>query len=152
VIPHFINQLKLNKNLTITDPNMTRFWLTIEDGVEFVLKSFERMQGGEVFVPKIPSFKVIDVAKVVAPDVKTEIIGIRPGEKLHEVMITEDDSIDTVEFDKYYAILSPLLKKSDYYKKNGRPVKLGFRFTSDNNKDWHTHESFKSTLIENNLL
>ena len=131
---------------------MTRFWLTIEDGVEFVLKSFERMQGGEIFVPKIPSFKVIDVAKVLAPDVKTEIIGIRPGEKLHEVMITEDDSMDTVEFDKYYAILSPLLKKSDYYKKNGRPVNLGFRFTSDNNQDWHTHESFKSTLIQNNLL
>ena len=151
VIPFFKEQGKLGV-IPITDPNMTRFWLTIEDGVEFVLKSFERMQGGEVFVPKIPSFKVIDVAKVVAPDVKTEIIGIRPGEKLHEVMITEDDSIDTVEFDKYYAILSPLLKKSDYYKKNGRPVKLGFRFTSDNNKDWHTHESFKSTLIENNLL
>jgi UDP-N-acetylglucosamine 4,6-dehydratase len=151
VIPFFKEQGKLGV-IPITDPNMTRFWLTIEDGVEFVLKSFERMQGGEVFVPKIPSFKVIDVAKVVAPDVKTEIIGIRPGEKLHEVMITEDDSIDTVEFDKYYAILSPLLKKSDYYKKNGRPVELGFRFTSDNNKDWHTHESFKSTLIENNLL
>ena len=151
VIPFFKEQSKLGV-IPITDPGMTRFWLTIEDGVEFVLKSFERMQGGEIFVPKIPSFKVIDVAKVVAPDVKTEIIGIRPGEKLHEVMITEDDSMDTVEFDEYYAILSPLLKKSDYYKKNGRPVKLGFRFTSDNNQDWHTHESFKSTLIENNLL
>ena len=151
VIPFFREQSKLGV-IPITDPNMTRFWLTIEEGVEFVLKSFERMQGGEIFVPKIPSFKVIDVAKVVAPDIKTEIIGIRPGEKLHEVMITEDDSIDTVEFDKYYAILSPILKKSDYYKKNGRPVNLGFRFTSDNNQDWHTHESFKSTLIENNLL
>ena len=151
VIPFFKEQSKLGV-IPITDPGMTRFWLTIEDGVEFVLKSFERMQGGEIFVPKIPSFKVIDVAKVVAPDVKTEIIGIRPGEKLHEVMITEDDSMDTVEFDKYYAILSPLLKKSDYYKKNGRPVNLGFRFTSDNNQDWHTNESFKSTLIENNLL
>lgn len=151
VIPFFREQSKLGV-IPITDPNMTRFWLTIEEGVEFVLKSFERMQGGEIFVPKIPSFKVIDVAKVVAPDVKTEIIGIRPGEKLHEVMITEDDSIDTIEFDKYYAILSPLLKKSDHYKKNGRPVNLGFRFTSDNNQDWHTHESFKSTLIENNLL
>jgi UDP-N-acetylglucosamine 4,6-dehydratase len=152
VVPLFAQQIKEGKPITLTDPNMTRFWLTIEDGVEFVLKSFERMQGGEIFVPKIPSFKVIDVAKVVAPDVKTEIIGIRPGEKLHEVMITEDDSIDTVEFDKYYAILSPLLKNSDYYKKNGQPVKLGFRFTSDNNQDWHTHESFKSTLIENKLL
>jgi len=151
VIPFFKEQSKLGV-IPITDPNMTRFWLTIEEGVEFVLKSFERMQGGEIFIPKIPSFKVTDVAKVVAPDVKTEIIGIRPGEKLHEVMITEDDSMDTVEFDKYYAILSPLLKKSDYYKKHGRPVNLGFKFTSDNNKDWHTHESFKSTLIENNLL
>jgi len=151
VIPFFKEQGKLGV-IPITDPGMTRFWLTIEDGVEFVLKSFEKMQGGEIFVPKIPSFKVIDVAKIVAPEVKTEIIGIRPGEKLHEVMITEDDSMNTVEFDEYYAILSPLLKKSDYYKKNGRPVKLGFRFTSDNNKDWHTHESFKSTLIENNLL
>ena len=151
VIPFFKEQSKLGV-IPITDPGMTRFWLTIEDGVEFVLKSFEKMQGGEIFVPKIPSFKVIDVAKVVAPEVKTEIIGIRPGEKLHEVMITEDDSMNTVEFDEYYAILSPLLKKSDYYKKNGRPVKLGFRFTSDNNQDWHTHESFKSTLIENNLL
>lgn len=151
VIPFFREQSKLGV-IPITDPNMTRFWLTIEEGVEFVLKSFERMQGGEIFIPKIPSFKVIDVAKVVAPDIKTEIIGIRPGEKLHEVMITEDDSVDTVEFDKYYAILSPLLKKSDYYKKNGHPVNLGFRFASDNNQDWHTHESFKSTLIENNLL
>ena len=110
VIPFFKEQSKLGV-IPITDAGMTRFWLTIEDGVEFVLKSFERMQGGEIFVPKIPSFKVIDVAKVVAPDVNTEIIGIRPGEKLHEVMITEDDSMDTVEFDEYYAILSPLLKK-----------------------------------------
>ena len=151
VIPFFKEQSKLGV-IPITDPGMTRFWLTIEDGVEFVLKSFERMQGGEIFVPKIPSFKVIDVAKVVAPDIETKIIGIRQGEKLHEVMITEDDSINTMEFDKYYAILSPSLKNSDYYKKNGKPVKLGFKFTSDNNQDWHSYESFKATLIENNLL
>jgi len=151
VIPFFKSQSALGV-IPITDPNMTRFWLTIEEGVKFVLKSFERMQGGEIFVPKIPSFKVVDVAKVVAPDIRTEIIGIRPGEKLHEVMITEDDSLDTVEFDQYYAILSPLLKNSDYYKKNGKPVKLGFKFTSDNNQVWHTYESFRSTLIENHLL
>jgi UDP-N-acetylglucosamine 4,6-dehydratase len=151
VIPFFKEQSKLGV-IPITDPGMTRFWLTIEDGIEFVLNSFKRMQGGEIFVPKIPSFKVIDVAKVVAADAKTEIIGIRPGEKLHEVMITEDDSMDTVEFDEYYAILSPLLKKTEYYKKNGQPVKPGFRFTSENNQNWHTYESFKSTLIENNLL
>jgi len=151
VIPFFKEQSKLGV-IPITDPGMTRFWLTIEDGVDFVLKSIERMQGGEIFVPKIPSFKVVDVAKVIAPEAATEIIGIRPGEKLHEVMITEDDSFYTVEFDDYYAILSPELTKSDYYKKNGKKVKTGFRFSSDNNKDWHTLETFKSTLIKNNLL
>jgi UDP-N-acetylglucosamine 4,6-dehydratase len=151
VIPFFKEKSNTGV-IPITDIEMTRFWLTIEDGVDFVLKSIERMQGGEIFVPKIPSFKVVDVAKVVAPAAKTEIIGIRPGEKLHEVMITEDDSFYTLEFDDYYAILSPELMKSDYYKKNGRHVNAGFRFSSDNNKDWHTLETFKSTLIKNNLL
>jgi UDP-N-acetylglucosamine 4,6-dehydratase len=151
VIPFFKEKRKTGV-IPITDIEMTRFWITIEDGVDFVLKSIESMQGGEIFVPKIPSFKVSDVAKVVAPDAKTEIIGIRPGEKLHEVMITEDDSFYTLEFDDYYAILSPELMKSDYYKKNGKQVKAGFRFSSDNNKDWHTLETFKSTLIKNNLL
>jgi len=151
VIPFFKEKRKTGV-IPITDIEMTRFWITIEDGVDFVLKSIERMQGGEIFVPKIPSFKVVDVAKVVAPDAKTEIIGIRPGEKLHEVMITEDDSFYTLEFDDYYAILSPELMKSDFYKKNGKQVKAGFRFSSDNNKDWHTLETFKSTLIKNNLL
>ena len=151
VIPFFKEKRKTGV-IPITDIEMTRFWITIEDGVDFVLKSIERMQGGEIFVPKIPSFKVADVAKVVAPDAKTEIIGIRPGEKLHEVMITEDDSFYTLEFDDYYAILSPELMKSDFYKKNGKQVKAGFRFSSDNNKDWHTLETFKSTLIKNNLL
>ena len=151
VIP-FFKEKSSTGVIPITDIEMTRFWITIEDGVDFVLKSIERMQGGEIFVPKIPSFKVADVAKVVAPDAKTEIIGIRPGEKLHEVMITEDDSFYTLEFDDYYAILSPELMKSDFYKKNGKQVKAGFRFSSDNNKDWHTLETFKSTLIKNNLL
>jgi UDP-N-acetylglucosamine 4,6-dehydratase len=151
VIPFFKEKSKSGV-IPITDKEMTRFWLTIEDGVDFVLKSIERMQGGEIFVPKIPSFKVVDVAKVVAPESETKIIGIRPGEKLHEVMITEDDSIYTLEFDDYYAILSPALTKSEYYKKNGKKVKAGFRFSSDNNKDWHTLETFKSKLIQNNLL
>ena len=151
VVPFFKEKSKSGV-IPITDTDMTRFWLTIEDGVDFVLKSIERMQGGEIFVPKIPSFKVVDVAKVVAPDAKTEIIGIRPGEKLHEVMITEDDSFYTLEFDDYYVILSPELMKSDYYKKNGKKVNAGFRFSSDNNKDWHTLETFKSILIKNNLL
>jgi len=151
VVP-FFKEKSRSGVIPITNTEMTRFWLTIEDGVDFVIKSLDRMRGGEIFVPKIPSFKVVDVAKVVAPDAETEIIGIRPGEKLHEVMITEDDSFYTLEFDDYYAILSPELMKSDYYKKNGKQVKAGFRFSSDNNEDWHTLETFKSTLIKNNLL
>jgi UDP-N-acetylglucosamine 4,6-dehydratase len=131
---------------------MTRFWLTIEEGVQFVLDSLQRMEGGEIFVPKIPSFKVIDVAEVVAPGIPTKIIGIRPGEKLHEVMITEDDAIFTVEFDKYYVILAPFLTGSNFYVSNGKKVPNGFSFTSENNKHWHSAESFKAVLQTAGLL
>ena len=151
VIPFFQEQQKLGA-LPITDIRMTRFWLTIEEGVQFVLDSLERMQGGEIFVPKIPSFKVIDVAKVVAPDTPTKIIGIRPGEKLHEVMITEDDSNFTVEFEKYYAILAPFLMESNFYSNNGSKVPFGFSFTSENNKYWHSVESFRAVLQTAGLL
>ena len=151
VIPFFQEQQKLGV-LPITDIRMTRFWLTIEEGVQFVLDSLERMQGGEIFVPKIPSFKVIDVAKVVAPDTPTKIIGIRPGEKLHEVMITEDDSNFTVEFEKYYAILAPFLMESNFYSNNGSKVPFGFSFTSENNKYWHSVESFREVLQTAGLL
>ena len=151
VIPFFQEQQKLGV-LPITDIRMTRFWLTIEEGVQFVLDSLERMQGGEIFVPKIPSFKVIDVAKVVAPDTPTKIIGIRPGEKLHEVMITEDDSNFTVEFEKYYAVLAPFLMESNFYSKNGSKVPFGFSFTSENNKYWHSVESFRTVLQTAGLL
>ena len=142
----------IDPGATITDVKMTRFWLTIEEGVQFVLDSLQRMQGGEIFVPKIPSFKVIDVAEVVAPGTPTKIIGIRPGEKLHEVMITEDDANFTVEFDKYYAILAPFLTGSDFYLRNGKKVPFGFSFTSENNKHWHSAESFKAVLRTAGLL
>ena len=151
VIPFFQEQQK-HGVLSITDVRMTRFWLTIEEGVQFVLDSLQRMQGGEIFVPKIPSFKVIDVAEVVAPGTPTKIIGIRPGEKLHEVMITEDDANFTVEFDKYYAILAPFLTGSDFYLRNGKKVPFGFSFTSENNKHWHSAESFKAVLQTAGLL
>ena len=151
VIPFFRDQQKLGV-IPITDPRMTRFWLTIEEGVQFVLDSLQRMQGGEIFVPKIPSFKVIDVAEVVAPGTPTKIIGIRPGEKLHEVMITEDDSNYTVEFDQFYAILAPFLIGSNFYLKNGNKVPFGFSFTSENNKLWHSTETFKSVLQTAGLL
>jgi UDP-N-acetylglucosamine 4,6-dehydratase len=151
VIPFFKEQ-EANGSLPITDTEMTRFWLTIEEGVKFVLDSLERMKGGEIFVPKIPSFKVIDVAEVVSPGIPLRIIGIRPGEKLHEVMITEDDSNYTLEFDTFYAILAPFLLETEYYRKNGLKVPIGFSFTSANNKLWHTHETFRSVLVKAGIL
>lgn len=151
VIPFFLERAKEGL-IPITDERMTRFWLTIEDGVQFVLDSLERMHGGEIFVPKIPSFKVTDVARVVCPGVPTHTIGIRPGEKLHEVMITEDDSHYTVEFDKFFAILSPALLKSGVYDQSGVKVAEGFNFSSDNNEVWHTDESFLNVLKEHKIL
>lgn len=151
VIPFFKEQ-KVKGTIPITDVEMTRFWLTLDEGVDFVINSLSRMQGGEIFVPKIPSFKVTDVAKVVAPNVPTKIIGIRPGEKLHEVMITEDDSAFTREFEDYYAILAPFLLETDFYQKNGKPVPLGFSFTSANNKSWHTVGSFTQVLTNAGLM
>jgi UDP-N-acetylglucosamine 4,6-dehydratase len=151
VIPFFLERAQSGL-IPITDDRMTRFWLTIQEGVNFVLESFERMHGGEIFVPKIPSFKVTDVARVVCPGIKTEIIGIRPGEKLHEVMITEDDSHSTYEFDSYFAIISPALKSTGIYDLIGKKVEEGFRFSSDNNKIWHTDESFLKVLLENGIV
>ena len=151
VIPFFLEKAK-SGSIPITDERMTRFWLTIEQGVQFVLDSLERMHGGEIFVPKIPSFKVTDVARVVCPGVPTHVIGIRPGEKLHEVMITEDDSYNTVESEDYYAVLSPTLKASGNYDSKSTPVDEGFRFSSDNNKFWHTDETFLTTLKNSGIL
>jgi len=151
VIPFFLEKAK-SGSIPITDERMTRFWLTIEQGVQFVLDSLERMHGGEIFVPKIPSFKVTDVARVVCPGVPTHVIGIRPGEKLHEVMITEDDSYHTVESEDYYAVLSPTLKASGIYDPKSTPVAEGFRFSSENNKLWHTDETFLTTLRNSGIL
>jgi UDP-N-acetylglucosamine 4,6-dehydratase len=151
VIPFFLDKAKTG-SIPITDERMTRFWLTIQEGVQFVLDSFERMHGGEIFVPKIPSFKVTDVARVVCPGIPTHVVGIRPGEKLHEVMITEDDAHSTYEFEKYFAIISPALKMLGDYEKIGTKVAEGFRFSSENNKIWHTDESFLKVLKENGIL
>jgi UDP-N-acetylglucosamine 4,6-dehydratase len=151
VIPYF-KEHATKGFLPITDERMTRFWLTISAGVQFVFDSLITMQGGEIFVPKIPSFKVIDVAKVMFPKLPIKSIGIRPGEKLHEVMITEDDAEYTLEFDKHYVILAPFLINSDYYKSNGTKVVNGFSFSSQNNSYWHTTNSFKDLLDEEGLL
>ena len=150
VVPFFIEKNKTGI-VPITDERMTRFWLTLDHGVDFVIKSLKRMQGGEIFVPKIPSFKITDVAAVVAPKSTIKVVGIRPGEKLHEVMITEDDSFYTIEEEGYYAILSPSLLQSKYYKSSNK-VTPGFRYSSESNDNWYTKETFKNTLEQNNLL
>ncbi len=127
-----------SQTLPITDPRMTRFWITLQQGVNFVLSSLEIMQGGEIFVPKIPSEKVVDLATAMAPDKKQEVVGIRPGEKLHEVMITSDDAHATVELEDRY-VICPSFNSFDmeYYPKMGaRPTENGFHYGSDSNPEW----------------
>jgi len=151
VIPFFLEKAKTGV-IPITDPRMTRFWLSLDQGVDFVINSLDRMQGGEIFVPKIPSFKVTDVAKVVAPNIKHETIGIRQGEKLHEVMITEDDSLNTLEFDDHYVISTSPKTYKNNHGESGKIVEEGFRFSSETNPDWFTEETFKTFLSELGLI
>ena len=139
VIPFFLEQKKLG-TIPITDKEMTRFNITLDEGVDFVLKCFKNMIGGELFVPKIPSVKIIDLANVIAPNLPQKIIGIRPGEKIHEEMITETDSLNTYEFKDYYVILSDYgysLEKNQIQKyiisKGGKKCKRGFNYNSKNN-------------------
>lgn len=148
VVPFF---KKLVENgateLPITDERMTRFWLKLEDGVEFVLKNFERMQGGEVFIPKIPSMRILDLAKAIAPNVKTKIIGIRPGEKLHEIMCPADIYYETLEFADHYVIM-PSTNIAEDYTKNaigeiGKPVEDGFEYNSGTNPHFLTVAELK---------
>lgn len=129
--------------LPITDTDMTRFWITLQQGVDFVLKNFARMQGGEIFVPKIPSIKITDLAKAMAPECKIEVIGIRPGEKLHETMVPSDDSNRTIEFDDHF-VISPSITFYDedidysvnFLKESGIRVEKIFSYDSDNNPDF----------------
>lgn len=138
--------------LPITDEAMTRFLITLEDGVNFVLNDFERMHGGEIFIPKIPSMKMTDLAKSLAPDLPYKIIGIRPGEKMHEVMITADDRV--IEFDSYY-VITPTIQFShitDFTKnalgQEGKDIGIGFEYNSLNNTQWLTNEQFLE-MVEN---
>jgi UDP-N-acetylglucosamine 4,6-dehydratase len=151
VIPFFLEKAKTGE-IPITDPRMTRFWLSLDQGVDFVISSLHRMTGGEIFVPKIPSFKVTDVASVVAPNIKQQTIGIRHGEKLHEVMITEDDSLNTLEFDDHYVISNSPKTYKNNLGKAGNLVKEGFRFSSETNPDWFTDTTFKAFLVKIGLI
>ena len=133
VVPFFIKQRETGV-LSITDPAMTRFWISLEQGVNFVLQSLERMVGGELFVPKIPSMNIMDLAKAIGPNCRTEIIGIRPGEKLHEFMITKDDSRNTEEYGDYYVVKPQFRFFARRYSMNsGKPVPTDFEYNSFNN-------------------
>jgi len=137
------------KELPVTHPEMTRFWITLEQGVEFVIKSFYRMQGGELFVPKIPSMRIMDLVESIAPGISVKIIGIRPGEKLHEVMITSDDSHRTLEFHDHYVIQPTIsfTRKINYeinaLGERGVPVEPGFEYNSANNPVFLTVEQLR---------
>lgn len=136
VIPLFLEQKKTGK-ITITDERMTRFWLTLEEGVKFVNNCIQLMKGGEIFVPKIPSMKVTDLARVIAPDVEIVLIGIRPGEKIHEILITEDDARHTKEYETYFVIEPELkFKHLNNNEREGQKLPEGFRYSSDNNTHW----------------
>lgn len=130
------------EDLPITDARMTRFWITLDEGVDFVMRSFERMQGGELFVPKIPSARIVDLATALAPDLPQRQVGIRPGEKLHEMMISRDDSPHTLEFAHHYVIApamsfnQPCDYSLDGLGEQGRPVEPGFEYLSDSNPDY----------------
>lgn len=155
VIPFFYKK-KSTGTLPITDKRMTRFSITLKEGVDFVLKCLDMMWGGELFVPKIPSYRILDVAKAIAPEAKIEIVGIRPGEKLHEEMITKTDALNTIEFDDYFVIYPSTqfrgmnkAKKEDNLE-NGTKCESGFCYESGSNKQFLSVDELKF-LIENDI-
>lgn len=151
VVP-FFKKIAYTGRLPITDLRMTRFWITLDQGVQFVLDNLERMNGGEIFVPKIPSMKVIDLAEAVAPGCDIEEVGIRPGEKLHEAMITEDDARRTLEFDNYYVIQPEFSWWKEEYSNGGKTLPDGFRYSSELNEDWLSVDQLVELIEEKELV
>ncbi|MEW6209361.1 MAG: UDP-N-acetylglucosamine 4,6-dehydratase (inverting) [Acidobacteriota bacterium] len=147
VIPLFLRQRDSGR-ITVTDPRMTRFWITLDQGARFVIRCIERMHGGEVFVPKIPSMSITDLARAVAPDCCMENVGIRPGEKLHEALVSEDEARHTVELDDMFVVkpAHPWWIGDNWNK--GRPLAEGFRYTSDTNTEWLGIEDLKKLASE----
>jgi len=147
VVPIFIRQ-RATGRLTITDARMTRFWLSLDQGVRFVISTIERMHGGEVFVPKIPSTKIADLARVIAPNAEIEVVGIRPGEKLHEMMIHREESRSTIELEDRFVVqpVGHLWFRHDWAQE-GMPTPDGFEYTSDANKHWLSDEDIRA-LVE----
>ena len=146
VVPLFLKQRE-SGHLTITDDRMTRFWISLEQGVRFVIRCIEQMQGGEVFVPKIPSMRMLDLAKAMAPEAEIEIIGIRPGEKLHESLISEDEARTTVELQDMFVVQPPsALWFGHTWEKLGKPLPDGFRYASNTNTDWLSVEQINALI------
>ena len=149
VIPFFINKKEKDNKLPITDPEMTRFNISLEDGVKMVMHALENAWGGEIFVPKIPSYRILDVAEAIGPKCEKPVVGIRPGEKIHEEMITSSDSYHTYDLGKYYTIIpsNPIWNLKDFIKKfNTKKVPKNFSYNSQNNTEWETIESLKSLI------
>ena len=153
VIPYFYNQ-KNNNKLPITDKRMTRFMITLEQGIELVWEAFEDMIGGEIYVKKIPSMKITEIAESINGSKEFNVIGIRPGEKLHEEMISLDDAKQTYEYKNYFKILPSINNWSSDSKriKNGKLVKEGFSYTSENNKDWMNKDQLKQWIEDNKKI
>lgn len=147
VIPLFLSQMT-NSTINITSEEMTRFWITLEQGVRFVIACIERMRGMEVFVPKIPSMKITDLADAIAPEAKREIIGIRPGEKVNEILLTEEEARHASEFDDYFVIEPEFTFRSKEIIERGKPLSDGFRYTSDNNDWWLSKEELSGMMQE----
>lgn len=150
VIPFFLKKKKEGV-LPITDPSMTRFNISLQEGVDLVLYAMEKAWGGEIFVPKIPSYKITDVATAIAPECKQEVVGIRPGEKIHEEMITASDSFSTYDLGKYYAILPQVttFKLDEYIKHfNAKPVTKGFQYNSGENTEWVSVAEMRKLIID----
>lgn len=145
VVPLFLKQRE-NGLITITDDKMTRFWITLEQGVRFVIDCIDRMQGGEVFVPKIPSMKLTDLADAIAPGARKEVVGIRPGEKVNEILLTEEEARHAREFDDYFVIEPeyPFWGKDSV--RGGKILSEGFRYTSDNNTWWLSKDELKGMV------
>jgi len=146
VIPLFLQQ-RQNGKLTVTDLRMTRFWLTLDQGVRFVIRCSEQMRGGEVFVPKIPSTRIADMARVIAPQAELDVIGIRPGEKLHEVLVHEDEARTTVELEDMFVIMPTAeLWFGHEWQRLGKSLPDGYRYTSETNQQWLSDEEIQTIV------
>lgn len=145
VVPFFVQNRKTGK-LSITDSRMTRFWITLEKCVNLVLNGFRDMHGGEIFVPKIPSMRIVDLAKTICPECDTEVIGIRPGEKLYEILISKDEGRNVIELDDFYVIQPVFISWIHENWKHGMRVADDFEYTSDNNNMWLTADELKEII------